>query len=76
MYNAQNILDNRSLSTADSLGTQVASPLLSVYDDELHPENVASETFDGEGTPTRRLPLIEKGIFKELFYTVQARLSE
>ncbi|MGB3298315.1 MAG: TldD/PmbA family protein [Phormidesmis sp.] len=69
MYNAQSILDNRSLSTADSLGTQVASPLLSVYDDELHPENVSAETFDGEGTPTHRLALIEKGILKNFLHS-------
>ncbi len=69
MYNAQSILDNRSLSTAESLGTQVASPLLSVYDDELHPENVSAETFDGEGTPTHRLALIEKGILKNFLHS-------
>lgn len=69
MYNAQSILDNRSLSTADSLETQVASPLLSVYDDELNAENVSAETFDGEGTPTRRLPLIENGILKNFLHS-------
>ncbi len=69
MYNAQNILDNRSLSTVDSIGTEVASPSLSVYDDELHPENVSSETFDGEGTPTRRLALIEKGVLKNFIHS-------
>ena len=69
MYNAQSILDNRSLSNKDSLGTQVASELLSVYDDELHPENVSSETFDGEGTPTRRLSLIEKGTLKNFVHS-------
>lgn len=69
MYNAQSILDNRSLSTAESLGTQVASPLLCVYDDELHAENVSTETFDGEGTPTRRLALIEKGILKNFLHS-------
>lgn len=69
MYNAQSVLDNRSLSTVDSIGTEVASPLLSVYDDELHPENVSSETFDGEGTPTRRLTLIEKGVLKNFVHS-------
>ncbi|MGB7485906.1 MAG: TldD/PmbA family protein [Phormidesmis sp.] len=69
MYNAQSILDNRSLSTAESIETEVASPSLSVYDDELHPENVSSETFDGEGTPTRRLALIEKGVLKNFIHS-------
>ncbi|MEO1393312.1 MAG: TldD/PmbA family protein [Cyanobacteria bacterium J06634_5] len=69
MYNAQNVLDNRSLSTAESIGTEVASTLLSVYDDELHAENVSSETFDGEGTPTGRLALIEKGVLKNFVHS-------
>ncbi|MBA4448771.1 TldD/PmbA family protein, partial [Cylindrospermopsis raciborskii CS-506_D] len=50
LFNAQNILDNQSLSQVDDLGKQIASPLLSVYDDALHPANVGAETFDGEGT--------------------------
>ena len=62
LYNAQSILDHQSLSTAESLGTEIASPLLSVYDDALHPDNVAIETFDGEGTPTRRVPIITEGV--------------
>jgi PmbA protein len=62
LYNAQSILDNRSLSTVESLGTQIASPLLSVYDDALHPDNISMSSFDGEGTPTRRVPLIQGGI--------------
>lgn len=69
MYNAQSVLDNRSLSTTDSIGQQVASPLLNVYDDELNAENVSAETFDGEGTPTRRLPLIEKGVLKNFLHS-------
>jgi PmbA protein len=61
LFNAQNILDNQSLSTVASLGTQIASPLLSVADDALHSSNIGIETFDGEGTPTRRIDLINKG---------------
>jgi PmbA protein len=62
LFNAQNILDKQSLSTPDSLGKPIASPLLSVCDDALHPDNVAAETFDGEGTPTRRVSLITEGV--------------
>jgi PmbA protein len=69
LYNAQSILDNRSLSTVDSLGTVVASPLLSVYDDALHPENVSAETFDDEGTPTRRVPIIEQGVLTQFLHS-------
>ena len=63
------MLDNRTLSSAEAIGTEVASTLLSVYDDELHAENVSSETFDGEGTPTGRLALIEKGVLKNFVHS-------
>jgi len=56
LFNAQNILDKQSLYP-ESLGT-IASPCFCVCDDALHPANVAAETFDGEGTPTRRISLI------------------
>lgn len=69
LYNAQSVLDKRSLSTAESLNTAVASPLLSVYDDALHPGNVSPETFDGEGTPTRRLPIIENGVLTNFLHS-------
>ncbi len=69
MFNAQSILDNRSLSTVETLGTAIASPLLSVYDDALHPDNISAETFDGEGTPTRRLPIIEAGVLTHLLHS-------
>ncbi|WP_341524643.1 TldD/PmbA family protein [Nostoc sp. UHCC 0302] len=62
LFNAQSILDNQSLSTPDDLGKQIASSLLSVYDDALHPANVGAESFDGEGTPTRQISLIENGV--------------
>lgn len=69
LFNAQSILDRQSLSTPESLGTQIASPLLSVADDVLHPENAAPITFDGEGTPTRRVPLITKGILTSFMHS-------
>ncbi|HLO86021.1 MAG TPA: TldD/PmbA family protein [Nostocaceae cyanobacterium] len=62
LFNAQSILDNQSLSKPEDIGKQIASPLLSVYDDALHPANIGAETFDGEGTPTRKVSLIEKGV--------------
>jgi PmbA protein len=69
LFNAQSILDNQSLSTPESLGTQIASPLLSVADDALHPRNIGIETFDGEGTPTRRIDLISKGTLASFIHS-------
>ena len=69
LFNAQSILDNQSLSTSESLGTKIASPLLSVADDALHPKNIGMETFDGEGTPTRRIDLISKGTLASFIHS-------
>ncbi|HEY9625587.1 MAG TPA: TldD/PmbA family protein [Crinalium sp.] len=69
LFNAQSILDKQSLSTPESLGTELASPLLSVYDDPRHPGNVAEDRFDGEGTPTRQVPLITKGILSGFLHS-------
>ncbi|OUC13752.1 MAG: peptidase C69 [Alkalinema sp. CACIAM 70d] len=69
LFNAQSILDKQSLSTPDSLNQAIASPLLSVCDDALHPENVGADTFDGEGTPTRRVPLITNGVLTSFLHS-------
>ncbi len=69
LFNAQSILDKQSLSTPESLGEAIASPLLCLCDDALHPENVGGETFDGEGTPTRRITLIDKGILTNFLHS-------
>ncbi len=69
IFNAQSILDKQSLSTPDSLGATLASPLLSVYDDARHPDNIGAVAFDGEGTPTRRLSLISKGVLTHFLHS-------
>ncbi|MBF2065428.1 MAG: TldD/PmbA family protein [Calothrix sp. C42_A2020_038] len=69
LYNAQSILDKQSLSSPDDIGKQIASPLLNVCDDALHPANVGAESFDGEGTPTRKVSLIENGVLQGFLHS-------
>jgi PmbA protein len=69
LFNAQSILDKQSLATPESLGTAIASPLLSVYDDALHPDNITASLFDGEGTPTRRVALIDQGVLSGFMHS-------
>ncbi|MBD2178087.1 TldD/PmbA family protein [Pseudanabaena sp. FACHB-1998] len=69
LFNAQSILDKNSLSTPESIGSQIASPLLDVSDDELHIGNIGASTFDGEGTPTRLTPLISNGILTNFLHS-------
>jgi PmbA protein len=69
IFNAQSILDKQSLSTPESLGQLIASPLLSIADDALHPDNIGADTFDGEGTPTRRVTLLDKGVISSFIHS-------
>jgi len=69
LFNAQSILDKQSLSTVDSLGSTIASPLLCLDDNALHPENIGAEAFDGEGTPTRAIPLIKNGVLSNFLHS-------
>lgn len=69
MFNARSVLDGVSLSTKESLGTPVAVPFLSIHDNGLHPGNIGASTFDGEGTPTRRLALVEGGTLRNFLHS-------
>ena len=69
LFNAQSILDKQSLSTPDDIGKKISSPLLSVCDDALHPANIGTETFDGEGTPTRKIDLINNGVLNAFLHS-------
>lgn len=50
------------------LGARIADENLSIYDDPTLPGYMGSTSFDDEGVPTRRLPIIEKGVLKNLQY--------
>ena len=49
---------------ADKLGEQIASDIVSAYDDGSIPNGWGSANIDDEGTPTQRTLLIENGILK------------
>lgn len=69
LFNAQNVLDKQSLSTLDSLGKALASPQLCLCDHARHPDHIAGIGFDGEGTPTRRVQLIENGVLTQFIHS-------
>jgi PmbA protein len=60
MLSAEAVQRGRSLF-AGREGDEVADPALALADDGTHPEGPASAPFDGEGSPTRRTPLLEGG---------------
>jgi len=43
-------------------GEVVASPLVTIVDDPLRPRAPGSRPFDGDGLPTRKNPVIERGV--------------
>ena len=61
MFNARSILDGVSISSKDSIGEIVSNPSLNLYDDGLHEKNISSVPFDGEGTPTKKICIINEG---------------
>jgi PmbA protein len=60
MLSGEAVQRGRSLF-AGKEGTQVASPLVTLVDDGLDPEGLASAPFDGEGSPRRRTALLRDG---------------
>lgn len=47
---------------SDSIGKQIASPLVSAYDDGTIPNEWGSGNLDSEGTPTQKTQLIKDGV--------------
>lgn len=50
------------------LGERVANELVTLIDDPTLPRGLASRPFDSEGTPARRLPLIENGVLRSFMH--------
>ncbi|MFM7264428.1 MAG: TldD/PmbA family protein, partial [Cyanobium sp.] len=69
MFNARAVLDGVSLSRRESLGEALAVPFLDLHDNGLHPGNIGASSFDGEGTPTQRLTLLEGGVLRNFLHS-------
>jgi PmbA protein len=69
LFNARAVLDGVSLSNRESIGQQLAVPFLSIHDNGLHPGNIGAAAFDGEGTPTSPLTLLEGGVLRSFLHS-------
>ena len=69
MFNARSIIDGVSISTKNSIGQIIANEAINLYDDGLHEKNISSAPFDGEGTPTKKICIIEEGKLKNLLHS-------
>ncbi len=50
------------------IGNRVGSDLVSVVDDGRVPGGLGTAPFDGEGVPTRRTPVFERGVLRSFLY--------
>ena len=69
MFNARSVVDGVSLSNVNSLGEVISSPSLNIFDDGLNEKNISSAPFDGEGTPTKKLCIINKGKLQNFIHS-------
>jgi PmbA protein len=57
-------LYRKSSFLLDSLGKQVMSPIVDIYEDPFLKRGLASASFDNEGVATRSRSLVEKGVLQ------------
>jgi len=65
--NGERVLQGASF-LADRVGEQIASDLLTIVDDGTRPRGLASAPFDGEGVPTQRRTIIDRGVLQGFMY--------
>lgn len=50
------------------IGEEIASNLVTIHDDGLLEGGLQTWKFDGEGVPSRKTPVVEKGVLKHFLY--------
>lgn len=50
------------------LGEKIASELLTIVDDPTLPEGLGSRPFDAEGTPAKRVTILEEGVLRSFLH--------
>jgi len=61
--NAEDVQRRRSF-LCGMKGKKIASEVLTLFDDPLIPAGLNSSAFDGEGTPHKKITILEKGVLK------------
>lgn len=69
--NGERVLQGASF-LAHSMEKQFASPLLTIVDDGTRTRSMGAAPFDGEGVPTQKRVLVEKGVVKGFLYNAIA----
>ena len=63
-----NLLAMRATPLENRMGEQVLDARISIFDDATFPGGSVTRAFDDEGTTTRRLPLMERGVFSNFYH--------
>lgn len=71
--NGERVLQGASF-LRESMDQKIASELLTIIDDGTRPKGLASSPFDGEGVPTQKRLIVDRGVLKGFMYnTIVAR---
>jgi len=65
--NGERVLQGASF-LADKMDQKIASELVTLIDDGTRAKGLGSQPFDGEGVPTQKRTIIEKGVLKGFMY--------
>ncbi len=65
------VLQKKISPLLGKIGKPVLSPSIDIFDDALFSFALATSPVDGEGIPSRRTPIIEKGVLKNFIYDLQ-----
>jgi PmbA protein len=65
--NGERVLQGASF-LRDKLDEKIASELLTIIDDGTRSKGIGSQPFDGEGVPTQKRTIVDKGILKGFLY--------
>lgn len=65
--NGERVLQGASF-LANKLDQQIASELVTLIDDGIRPRGLGSKPFDGEGVPTQKRTIMDKGVLKGFMY--------
>lgn len=63
-------IEKKTSRFVNSLGEKLFDERLTIDDDPFLPEGTGSGLYDGEGVPTRRRPIVEKGVLKGFAHTL------
>jgi PmbA protein len=75
IFSAKNVQDGKSLLKG-KIGQKIASPVVTLVDDGLHPDGMSSSPFDSEGYPSQKTLLIDKGVLTNFLHSTITAAKE